>query len=72
MWEQIRDNKRKSVVLVLLMALLMMTLGFVIGLVVIPPGSVRTTSSGVNLFRYSGGFLGLTVAGVSARPWLRP
>ena len=36
MWEQIRANKRKSVALVLMMAALLLTLGFVIGEAVVP------------------------------------
>ena len=46
MWEQIRSNKRKSVVLVVGMALLLMALGFIIGLALIPPAGGNSAGSG--------------------------
>ena len=68
MWEQIRANKRKSVVLVLLMAVLLLALGFAIGVAVGPvshyalsEGESRTIGGWESL-NYGAGFLGLGVA----------
>jgi len=57
MWEQIRSNKRKSVVLVTVMALLLMALGFFAGSAFVPP-----IESAAGPGRYAGGIFGLMVA----------
>ncbi len=56
MWEQIRANKRKSVVLVTVMAALLLAVGFIVGSALIPP----LDASGPG--RYIGGIGGLMVA----------
>lgn len=61
MWELIRANKRKSVVLVICMALILCMLGFLIGLVVMPLSSGQARGA-VFVPDFTGGFIGLAIA----------
>jgi len=56
MWEQIRANRRKSVVLVAVMAMLLLLVGFIIGSALIPPLDASGPA------KYAGGIFGLMVA----------
>ena len=64
MWEQIRANKRKSMVLVFVMAILLMTLGFVIGTALLPIHDMEDQLYPLSHpARYVGGFFGFFLAG---------
>lgn len=62
MWEQIRGNKRKSMVLVFFMALLLLALGFTIGMALTGVTSSDGRIAYSNPGSYAGGIFGLMVA----------
>jgi len=61
MWELIRANKRRSIVLVVLMLLLLALLGFVIGVAVFP-GMAKVDVGDYYIYVPAGGLVGLGVA----------